>query len=165
MSFCFVRLAILTQPCPNTEKVLWSPNWSLAACIVQISKRIWSFVASQCICMTSSFPMIQNLGYFTQYMELQYSSGQVLRVARYLITYSMGLQSGTVTGIKLLRNPPFCRNPNDFFSNPPSLNINKLKFINLFHPFECQESITLRLTSSTTICGICMLDQRTSLYG
>jgi len=89
MSFCFVRQAISRQPWPNRAKVSLLPNWSLATHIVKFSKRIWSFVASLSICLISSFLMIQNLGHFTQNMELHNSSGQIPRVARYLITYSI----------------------------------------------------------------------------
>jgi len=77
MSFCFVRQAISRQAWPNRAKVSLLPNWSLATHIVKFSKRVWSFVASQSICLISSFPMIQNLGHFTQNMELHNSSGQV----------------------------------------------------------------------------------------
>jgi len=85
MSFCFVRQAISRQPWPNRAKVSLLPNWSLATHIVKISKRVWFFVASQSICLISSFPMIQNLGHFTQNMELHNSSGQVPDYVQYCL--------------------------------------------------------------------------------
>ena len=88
MNFCFVRQVILRWPCPNAERVQGSANWSLAASIVQTLERIWTFIASQFICLISGFPMIQKLDCFIEYMEWQKFKWPATQVARYLIMYS-----------------------------------------------------------------------------